>query len=146
MKYKQRGYRETEQTKKTDRKEPRPPKTPEERQLRHMMERSATLVLRCHQCNSVARDAEGIIKPSICGSCSAPLHCCRNCAHFDTGARWECRETIPQQIQDKTSANDCPQFKANTVLDATGRRSGAPGAPGAASNARAAFDSLFKKK
>ncbi len=142
MKYKQRGYRESEQK---PQKEAPKPRSPEEKQLRHMMERSAALVLRCHQCSAVAGDGEGILAQSVCGNCRAPLHVCRNCAHFDTAARWECRAPIERAVQDKTAANDCPHFKANTVLDATGRRASAA-APGAGPDARAAFDSLFKKK
>ncbi|HKY33818.1 MAG TPA: hypothetical protein VJV23_14905 [Candidatus Polarisedimenticolia bacterium] len=142
MKYKQKGYRESEQ-KDRKRKEPSRPRTPEERQLRHMMERSARLVLRCHQCSTDAGDAEGLGTRAVCSHCGAALHVCRNCAHFDTGARWECRAPIAAAVLDKTSANDCGHFKANTVLDATGRRSGGSSSP--SSDARAAFDNLFKK-
>lgn len=141
MKYKQKGYRDSEQKEKRKR-EPEKPRTPEQRQLRHMMERSANLVLRCHQCSAVAGSGEGIPADASCGGCGAALHCCRNCASFDTGARWECRAPITQPVLDKTAANDCALFKANTVLDATGRRSGGS----APTDARAAFDNLFKKK
>ena len=140
MKYRQKGYRESE-FRGREKKEPPKPKTPEERQLRHMMERSANLVLRCHQC-STAAPVEGLGTAATCAQCGAALHCCRNCAHFDTGARWECREPIQAAVLYKTCANDCPLFKANTVLDATGRRVGGS----APSDARAAFDNLFKKK
>ena len=141
MKYKHRGYRESERRDER-KKEPPKPKTPEQRQLRHMMERSATLVLRCHQCSADARSIEGLDSHSTCAQCGAPLHVCRNCAHFDTGARWECRAPIAAPVLDKTAANDCALFKANTVLDATGRRSSIS----SPSDARAAFDNLFKKK
>jgi len=146
MKYKQRGYKESER--KDERKqEPRPPRTPEERQLRHMMERSARLVLRCHECNTDAPIDE-LTFDSTCSHCSAALHVCRNCGNFDTGARWECKAPITEPVPDKTAANHCTLFKANTVLDATGRRSGAgpSGTPAGSSDARAAFDNLFKKK
>lgn len=141
MKYKHKGYRESERRDERQREAPRK-RTPEERQLRHMMERSATLVVRCHQCSTDAGAVETITAASTCGHCGAALHVCRNCAHFDTGARWECRAPIEAPVPDKTAANDCPHFKANTVLDATGRRSGAS----SPSSARAAFDKLFKKK
>jgi hypothetical protein len=107
-----------------------------------MMERSANLVLRCHQCSAVAGTGEGLATGATCGGCGAALHCCRNCASFDTGARWECRAPIAEPVMNKTAANACALFKANTVLDATGRRSGGA----APSDARAAFDNLFKKK
>lgn len=145
MKYKHRGYRESEQ-KEERRKEAPKPRTPEERQLRHMMERSAKLVLRCHQCSADA-PSESLGPSSTCAGCSAPLHVCRNCANFDTGARWECKAPITQPVLDKTAANDCALFKANTVLDATGRRSGgSTTGQESGSDARALFENLFKKK
>ncbi|MGH2670368.1 MAG: hypothetical protein ACRDH5_14850, partial [bacterium] len=71
MKYKQKGYRESEFKKKDRKKEPQGPKTPEERQLRHMMERSANLVLRCHQCSADAGSGESIGAGSTCSNCGA---------------------------------------------------------------------------
>ncbi len=140
MKYRHRGYRDSEY--KSEKKGPSQPRNPAERQLRHMMDRSATLVLRCHQCSAVAGTGEGIALDAACSGCNAALHVCRNCKYFDTGARWECRAEITQPVQDKVAANGCALFEANTVLDATGRRSGTA----APSDARAAFDNLFKKK
>ena len=152
MKYKQKGYRDSEQRDRDrDRRDPPKPRTPEERQLRHMMERSARVILRCHQCSTDAGPVDSLAPDAVCASCAAALHCCRNCANFDTGARWECREAILAAVVDKTAANACDLFKANTVLDATGRRAGsgsssAGGGTVSSSDARAAFDSLFKKK
>jgi len=143
MKYKHHGYRESERKSEDRKKEPPKPRTPEERQLRHMMERSAKLVLRCYQCSADA-SPESLTSASTCSGCSAALHVCRNCANFDTGARWECKASIEQPVLDKIAANDCALFNANTVLDATGRRSG--GAPSSGSDARALFENLFKKK
>jgi len=146
MKYKQRGYKESERKDHERRKDPPKPRTPEERQLRHMMERSARLVLRCYQCNTVAA-VDDLSSLSTCSNCSAALHVCRNCGNFDTSARWECKEAITEPVPDKTAANQCTFFQANTVLDATGRRSGGgPGHPSTPSDARTAFDNLFKKK
>jgi len=141
MKYRHRGYRDSDR--KEDREKSKPaPRSPQEKSLRHMMERSAKLILRCQQCSADAGPVEGLTSTSTCAQCAAPLHACRTCGHFDTGARWECRAPIERQVQDKTAANDCPLFKPNTVLDATGRRSG----DASTGDARAAFDALFKKK
>ena len=140
MKYKHKGYRDSERRDEADRKKG-PPKSPQERGLRHMMERSAQLILRCHQCSANAGPIEELSTLSTCSNCGAALRVCRNCAKFDTGARWECQAPITDQVLDKTAATDCTHFKANTVLDATGRRVGP-----SQTNARAAFDNLFKKK
>jgi hypothetical protein len=141
MKYRHRGYRDSDY-KKDEKKAPSQPRPPQERALRHMMERSAKLVLRCHQCSEVVQSLEDLAAGSTCAGCSAALHACRNCKHFDTGARWECNAPIKKAVRGKTDANDCELFEANTVLDATGRRS----ASTPTSDARAAFDDLFKKK
>jgi len=140
MKYKHRGYRESEKRDEKDR-EKGPPKTPQERALRHMMERSAQLVLRCHQCSANAGPLEGLTPLSTCSNCGAALRVCRNCANFDTVARWECKAPITEHVKDKTAATECTFFSANTVLDATGRRVGT-----SRTDARVAFDNLFKKK
>jgi hypothetical protein len=141
LKYRHRGYRDSEYKDERERSKPKQPRSPEERQLRHMMERSATLILRCHQCSADAGFLDTVASQTTCARCGAALHVCRTCAHFDTSARWECRAPIAAPVVDKTAANECPHFKPNTVLDATGRRAGTP-----SSDARAAFDALFKKK
>ncbi len=142
MKYRHRGYRDGDY-KKDDREKRKPEeRSPQQKGLRHMMERSAKLILRCHQCSADAGPVEGLTSSATCSQCGAALHVCRTCAHFDTGARWECRAPIEKPVQDKTAANDCQHFKPNTVLDATGRRSGST----STGDARAAFDALFKKK
>ena len=140
MKYKHKGYRDSDRRDEKDRKSG-PQRSPQERGLRHMMERSAQLILRCHQCSQNAGPIEGLSTLSICSNCNAALRVCRNCANFDTGARWECQAPITSQVRDKTTATNCTHFKANTVLDATGRR-----AESSKTDARAAFDNLFKKK
>ena len=141
MKYRHRGYRDSDRDKDKEHRKTKP-KSPQERGLRHMMERSAKLIVRCHQCSVDTGPAEGLTSLSTCSNCEADLRVCRTCAHFDTGARWECQAPITEPVQDKTTANSCTHFKPNTVLDATGRRSGT----GSASDARTAFDNLFKKK
>ena len=150
MKYRQRGYRDSEKRDRPHQDAPRPPRSPEERQLRHMMERSASLVLRCHQCSADSGlDLEAgasVPEGAVCRNCQAALHSCRNCQHFDTGARWECNAPIEKAVADKTAANSCALYKANAVLDATGKRSGGGASNGApTSSARAAFENLFKK-
>ena len=139
MKYRHRGYQDSDHRKDERKSPPRPrtPQTPQERGLKHMMERSATLVLRCHQCNAVVTSLDDVTSTSTCSGCGAALHASRNCKHFDTGCRWECNAPIEEAVQDKTVANNCSLFEANTVLDATGRRSD----NSAPSNARAAFAS-----
>jgi DNA-directed RNA polymerase subunit RPC12/RpoP len=148
QKYRQRGYRESE-------KEPRersqaPPRralTTEERiqrkSMRHAIDRDAKEVLRCHNCGRSIFDLGAVAQDSSCPHCSSPLHCCRNCTHFDSAARWQCRAEIQQQMSDKTRANTCGLFAPRLVLDSTGRRSGTPG--GQSNDPRSQFENLFKR-
>ncbi len=146
MKYRQPGYRdndfkdEREKRRGQDRG-PRPPREP------RGAPREARLVRRCFQCGHQERASESLDPGHLCPSCHNPAHCCRNCIHFDPGARFECRETIPVHIKSKTDANQCAQFRPETVLDATGRRiaTPAPEPKTPVSRGRNAFDALVKK-
>jgi predicted RNA-binding Zn-ribbon protein involved in translation (DUF1610 family) len=156
MKYRHRGYRDTEY--KDERARPRsaPPakrEVPDEqrfqiRSMRHAMDREAHEVLRCHSCGRGVTDLGTITSSSTCPHCPAALHCCRNCRHFDSAARWQCRAPIAAQIADKIGANDCDKFEPRLVLDATGRRNVRPSANGnggTSTDPRSQFESLFKR-
>lgn len=85
-----------------------------------------------------------------CLRCNAALHCCKQCAHFDTSTRFQCRKPIPARISPKDQANECTWFEPRVTV-ARDTTSGAAGpayafdAPRSPDAARAAFDSLFKK-
>ena len=90
-----------------------------------------------------------------CPKCGAALHCCKQCVHFDSSTRSQCTKAIPVRIPLKDQANQCASFapRVTVARDAVlpgpaGRvvdRSAGPPAPRNATDARAAFDSLFKK-
>src|SRR5512146_1140232 len=62
-------------------------------------------VFRCKRCGERA-DTE--VKPeSTCRKCGSALHACVQCRHFDTMARFQCRQEIPVAIVAKSNANDC---------------------------------------
>ena len=137
-KYRQRGYQDEEPTPRTQ----QPP-----RQRRSLEERGpggrglgapTDTAFRCASCG---RKQEALAAESLatCPSCGEALHSCVNCRHFDSGARWECRETIPERIPAKRKANACARFAAKLVAE---RRSDTEG-PGP-SDAKSAFDALFK--
>lgn len=135
VKYRQPGYRDSdyEEERKRERARPKGP--------REITTREAAEVWRCAECGHQMPAPASVAAGELCPSCSRPLHACRNCRHFDTSARYECRQPIPAAVRSKTQANDCTFFAPAVVLDATGRRmsSGPTGA-------RAAFEALFKKK
>ena len=73
--------------------------------------------------------------------------------HFDTGARFECTEPVPERIPRKDVKNDCAFFAMRTLVEkdtspASAMQKNAPPAPTAGlttDSARRAFDNLFKK-
>ncbi len=146
MKYRQRGYREADRSEER-RPVPVPQLTPEERvqqrSLRHAVSREANEVVRCHNCGKNVQAFGAISAQTACPSCSAPLHCCRACRHFDTASRWECRAEIPERVPDKGKANACELFAARLVLDATGKRTVVQAS--AANDPKSAFENLFKR-
>ena len=149
MKYRQPGYNDKEYKEEREKRRqensgPRPPREP------RGMAREAQLVRRCFQCGHQEPASQPVAPDTFCPSCRAPAHCCRTCVHFDSGARFECREAIPARVFSKTNSNQCTFYRPTTVLDATGRRiaTSPPVPPGTTpvSPGRAAFDALFKKK
>lgn len=71
-----------------------------------------------------------------CPVCAADLHVCRMCAFYDTSVARSCREPVAEDVNDKTRANFCDYFQA---------QSGAyrPSNCQAAHAARAELDALF---
>lgn len=91
---------------------------------------------------------------STCPKCGVALHCCKQCVNFDSSTRFQCVKPIPVRIAVKDQANTCELFRARVTVARDALPSGtAPKpaengttpAPRNASDARAAFDSLFKK-
>lgn len=142
-KYRQRGYMDKEWEDDRQRKRPAPkrerlPDAP--KGTRHAVNREARQVVRCAACGHQLKAFMTIGPKDRCAGCGADLRACRNCAHFESKARFQCRQPIPAAVPDKIRANDCEHFRARQVLDSTGRR-----ADSGPRNARAAFDALFKK-
>jgi hypothetical protein len=147
-KYRHQGYQDSGRD--DDRGErdapPRRDLTTEERihrrGLRHAVDRDAKAVIRCHSCGHSAQNIDVIAPDSVCPHCSSPLHCCRTCREFDSGARWQCRATIAEAVPNKGAANECRQYSPRLVLDSTGKRSDSSRGNG---GAREQFDNLFKR-
>lgn len=117
--------------------------------MRHAIDRDTREVLRCHTCGYIVEDHGAVGFTSTCGKCQAALHCCRNCTHFASDARWQCRATIEEPVSDKLKNNECRQFEARLALDHTGRRSrSAPaggGSRASSNDPKEAFHNLFKR-
>lgn len=150
-KYRQRGYMDTERDsaprKPEDRpKGPRPPIDITGPRLPRLVQ--TVVAARCFNC-SVTLPSDTDFKGS-CPKCNAALHCCKQCAHFEPSTRFQCLKPIPVRIAAKDQANTCELFKPRVTVarDATATgQSAAPviAEPRSPSDARAAFDNLFKK-
>ena len=135
-KYRQRGYMDHDreerpksqsqpQSKPQDREGPRSP--------RMMAFGEAS---KCTACGT--KTPASIHFDSTCPKCNAALHSCRQCTHFDPGARLECNKPILARILDKHARNECELFAARIVVE----RETSSGPP---TGARDAFAKLFKK-
>jgi hypothetical protein len=90
-----------------------------------------------------------------CPKCSVPLHCCKQCVHFDSSTRFQCLKPVPVRIAVKDQANTCDLFRPRVTVAREGVGmapsakatviTNASPAPRNADDARAAFNSLFKK-
>jgi hypothetical protein len=105
-------------------------------------------VLRCSLCGTIVPPPIDIQYESQCPKCKADLHSCKNCRHFDTAAQFECTQSIPERIGKKDLRNQCELFMARTSIERETRDSGGTNntvSPTKPSDARSAFDNLFKK-
>ncbi len=116
----------------------------------------AVTASRCYSCSTTLPPGTAFDGP--CPKCGTALHCCKQCSHFEPSTRFQCMKPIPARIALKDQRNDCALFSprvtvardSNNAAPANGF--GRPPAGGAAvapprnaSDARDAFDRLFKK-
>jgi hypothetical protein len=95
----------------------------------------------CYNCGSPITAEPPISRSLECASCNQQVRCCRNCIFYLPGAHWDCRETIPEPVHDKTRANFCDYFKLNA--NSPGNGSAGSGGDTASTAARRTFDGLF---
>jgi hypothetical protein len=139
-KYRHRGYMDSGGDASSGRRRgPRPDRT-EGAPRGRGIDLDKAVVFACRACGEKRRDPEELRPDSRCSQCGADLHACRQCAYFDTGARFECTQPIPERIVSKTRANSCSFLAPARSFDLAGSK-----AVGTPDDARAAFDKLFKK-
>lgn len=96
-------------------------------------------VSRCAQCGNLLQNLPEPV--GQCPKCGFELHSCKQCAHFDPSARFECNQTIAQRISPKDTRNDCALYSIRVALEkeTTSKGMARP------NDARTAFENLFKK-
>ncbi len=151
-KYRQRGYMDIDRDSQSRRPEDRPrqqgPRPPIDVTGPRLPRLVQTVVAsRCYNCATTL--PAGTDFKGNCPKCNVPLHCCKQCAHFEPSTRFQCLKPIPARIAVKDQANECTMFSPRVTVarDATSSAQStvATPAPRNPSDARAAFDNLFKK-
>ncbi len=104
---------------------------------------------RCYSCSVTLPN--GVDFKGACPKCGAALHCCKQCSYFEPSTRFQRLPPVPARIAVKDAALPCALFSHRVTV----ARDVAPAAsvvvaqrvlePDRPSDARAAFDSLFKK-
>lgn len=157
-KYRQRGYMDTDReasgTYHSERPKPQGPKLPLDvtgPKLPRLVQ--SVVASRCFNCaTTLPQDTDF---RGNCPKCRAALHCCKQCAHFEPSTRFQCRKPVPIRIAVKDQMNECELFSPRVTVarDAVPPSSAVMrhdptkpvAAPRTIDDARAAFDSLFKK-
>jgi hypothetical protein len=155
-KYRQRGYMDSDREYKNGSRPERPrppgPKLPLDvtgPRLPRLVQ--AVTASRCFNCSTTL--PADVDFRGACPKCGAALHCCKQCTHFEPSTRFQCLKPIPVRIAVKDQANECELFKPRVTVarEATTASSTLNGGaakipePKSPSDARAAFDNLFKK-
>jgi hypothetical protein len=158
-KYRQRGYMDSDRDRGGERREgqqkPRGPQGPRTLQdpngprLPRLVQ--AVTAARCFHCSTQL--PPGVDFKGNCPKCGTGLHCCKQCSHFEPSTRFQCLKPIPARIPYKDKPNECELFSlkvtvmrdGTTPAASTSQSAVAPSDVRTPNDARAAFDSLFKK-
>ncbi len=133
-KYRQRGYQDSDRDRERHEKRPGPrkdyfgPKTPNMPGKRE--------VVRCASCAMVF--PLGMDYTGRCPRCGLELHSCKQCAFFDSSARFECTQPITARIPRKDAKNECNFYSPRATIE----RETSTSKP---LDARQAFENLFRK-
>ena len=92
----------------------------------------------CFKCGTPYQVRDRVGRSAVCLKCDADLHCCLNCRHYNAHVHNECNETQAEWVRDKDRSNYCDYFDPKRGLRTGGKAT-------SADDARARFDSLFKK-
>ena len=138
-KYRQRGYQDSDRERREKRSDQRSGPKPETFGPKTPRMPATHSVVRCAGCGA-------ILPPDFdptgrCPRCAFELHSCKQCAYFDTSAKFECTQPIPHRIAKKDSRNHCTFYAPRTTVE----RQTSPGSP-RPDDPRKAFEDLFKKQ
>ncbi|MCM1321352.1 MAG: hypothetical protein NC041_06090 [Bacteroides sp.] len=95
----------------------------------------------CWKCGKPIEAPLVVSRSAVCGHCGSDIRSCRNCAHYEEGAHYDCRETVEECVFDKERANFCGYFKVRIFSEKADSRARAE--ENKSADARRLFDSLF---
>ena len=74
----------------------------------------------CWKCGKTLDFAPPVSRSALCPECGADVRCCRNCNFYESGAHYDCRETIDEPVRDKERSCFCDWFSLNPNAAARG--------------------------
>lgn len=93
--------------------------------------------LACYRCGeSLAALSLPLSRRDQCPQCTADLHVCKMCVHFDAHVPQQCREDGAEDVKEKERPNFCDWFKPSAKAFDPDRKSKEDAA-------QSALDSLF---
>ena len=139
-KYRQPGYqdRDDERRGSGDKPSAPPPKRDHTFGPRPVNMPGTRAVSRCAQCGTVL---PGMTGDGKCPKCGFELHSCKQCMYFDPGSRFECMQPVKERVAKKDARNECPSYEMRVTRE---KETSTP-ASLRPSDARAAFENLYKK-
>ncbi len=139
QKYRQHGYQDSGQKSERQRESSDRPAKKETFGPRALQMPGTHNVTRCAQCGTLLNSLPEPV--GQCPKCGFDLHSCKQCTYFDTSARFECTQPIPERIPRKDELNQCTFYSTSVRVE---KQTSTP-ATARPMDARQAFENLFKK-
>ncbi len=82
------------------------------------------VIAKCYSCGkdiSLGLKAQ-VMRGDDCPHCSADLHVCKMCQHFDLNSYNDCREPNAERVVDKEKANFCEYFLVNDNANSANKK------------------------
>jgi hypothetical protein len=94
------------------------------------------MIVTCYSCGHANEFHAPVGRRDACAECGTDLRCCMQCRFFDSSTTTECREPQAEVPRDRDRGNFCDFFQPGSARAEEA---------GAADQAKAAFEALFKK-
>lgn len=91
----------------------------------------------CWKCGKNIEEGTQIFRNSEYPECKSDLHSCRNCKFYESGAHYDCKESVDFPVNDKERANFCDYFSVRFDFSSNAKKNDKIDA------ARNAFNNLF---